>query len=342
MAGRHRLERGRIFETSWKGRGAELNARRSLLAARQAAEKAALKEAQKRDRQALKERLGRFPNYDEWLRQKDAPQQADQWRHRQRVPAEVLGPTFEPPAKQDIRDFIGVVDRWKVHYQRAGAAGAHSFTDEGRRISIYEERRRASVLAALQLSAQKWGSFEVYGDDQFKRLCVELGAEHGFRITNPELQEQLSLERQRLERTARGDSPEPPPTRRAPPQSPRSRHAQPASPSLAPADVYRRHLADLVRDRSPVEPSRADATVALRMRATGHDQASIELAIREGAPQARPEERRDWDQYAKRAATFAFSLPGTRQHEQLRREHDRLLTIEGRGLPPERGPAGRG
>ena len=75
--------------------------------------------------------------------------------------------------------------------------GVRSFTDHGKTIDIYDSRNRESVLAALQLSAQKWGTISVHGNREFMRTCVELAAEHGFKIANPELQEAIAAERQR-------------------------------------------------------------------------------------------------------------------------------------------------
>jgi hypothetical protein len=37
------------------------------------------------------------------------------------------------------------------------------------------QRQPRDGPAALQLSAQKWSTFTVHGDEQFRRLCVELG-----------------------------------------------------------------------------------------------------------------------------------------------------------------------
>jgi hypothetical protein len=71
---------------------------------------------------------------------------------------------------------------------RSGAA----FTDRGKVIDIHDSQGRVSVLAALQLSAQTWGSFTVHGNEHFRRLCVELAVEHGFKIANPDLQQALA------------------------------------------------------------------------------------------------------------------------------------------------------
>jgi hypothetical protein len=74
-----------------------------------------------------------------------------------------------------------------------------SFVDKGKSIEINDWRDRDTTLAALQLSAQKWGSFTVNGNDEYKAMCTKLAAEHGFKITNPELQESIQQERQRIQ-----------------------------------------------------------------------------------------------------------------------------------------------
>ena len=75
---------------------------------------------------------------------------------------------------RDIRAFGAVLAGAKVHYHRAGSRRP-SFSDHGKRIDIYDSRTRESVLAALQLSAQKWGTISVHGNREFMRTCVELG-----------------------------------------------------------------------------------------------------------------------------------------------------------------------
>lgn len=68
-----------------------------------------------------------------------------------------------------------------------------------RPITVHDWRDPSVTLAALQLSAQKWGSFTVTGCDEYKAMCVKLAAEYGFKIANPELQESIQKERQRIQ-----------------------------------------------------------------------------------------------------------------------------------------------
>jgi len=317
VAERHRQERANIFRGSWKGKGELLNALRSILAARQAAEKAALRDRHKLERATLRRDMGRFPSCEEWL-SRFKGDYAQEWRHRERHPATIEGPTFNPPAPRDIRAFSPVIDGGTVHYHSTGSRGRPAFTDRGQTIDIHDGGRRESVLAALQLSAQKWGTFTVRGSERFQRMCVELAAEHGFKITNPDLQQAIAAERERLQ-----------PTRRP---GPTGRQARSQPESMTPAAIYRRHLAEIAREQPQrrADPSRLDAEVAVRMAVTGHSNGAIAEAIKQAARTDRPNEKRDWDAYAKRAASYAFSPPGQEMQARLRHQEQKLIRLEGR------------
>jgi hypothetical protein len=71
-----------------------------------------------------------------------------------------------------------VRDAWVLRSRRLGIeprtyalfrGRADRFTDRGRTIDIYDSRSGEAVLAALQLSAQKWGTISVHGNDDFLR-----------------------------------------------------------------------------------------------------------------------------------------------------------------------------
>jgi Relaxase/Mobilisation nuclease domain/Large polyvalent protein-associated domain 7 len=313
---RHRQERADILRGSWKGRGPLLNATRSVLAARQAQEKAALHERHMLERAALRRDKGRFPSYEEWLG-KDRTS-ADRWRHRERRLPAIEGPTFESPTPRDIRGFGATVDGWRVHYHWAGARGGPAFTDHGKAIDIHDSGRRETVLAALQLSAQKWGTFTIRGGEQFRQTCVEFAAEHGFKIINVELQQAIAAERERLRPTRKPDTP--------------GDQARALPESMTPASIYRRHLAEIIREQPQrrADPSRLDAEVAVRMSITGHSREQIAEAIKEAARADRPNEKRDWETYAQRAASFVFSPPGEEMRAQLKSQEQKFIRLEGR------------
>ncbi len=317
LADRHRKERADMFRGSWKGKGEALNALRSLTAARQAQEKAALRDRQKLERVAARRARERFPSYEEWLARFDRDT-ADEWRHRSRRPATIEGATFDPPTPRDIRAVTAVLDRDRVHYHLPGSHRAPVFTDRGKTIDIHAGRNRQAVLAALQLSAQKWGEFWVRGDVQFKRTCVELAAEHRFNITNPELQQAIAAERDRLRLSRTVDAID--------------RSSASTRQSMTPAAIYQRHFAAVAKEQGSrkADPSRIDAEVAVRLAVTGHSREQIVTAIGDGARAGRPSEVRDWDTYARRAADFAFSPPGREMRERLAGHEQRLIRLEGR------------
>lgn len=317
VAERHRRERADIFEGSWRGKGDLLNALRSVTAARQAQEKAELRDQQRLERASLAHERGPFPSYEEWLAELDR-RAADRWRHRERRLGTIEGPTFKVPTPHDIRSVRAVVDGGKVNYYMAGSRHGPSFTDRGKTIDIHDGRSRESTLAALQLSAQKWGTISVRGDEQFERMCVGLAAEHGFKITNPELQDAIAAER--------GRRMSPPTKERPAPSHTRSRE------SMTPAAIYQRHVDTIVREQlgRRADPSRLDAEVAARMAVTGHSREQITNAIKAGASADRPGEKRDWNLYAQRATDFAFSPPGRAMQDQLAGERQKLLRLEGR------------
>jgi hypothetical protein len=211
-----------------------------------------------------------------------------------------------------------VLDGARVHYHFAGLRRP-AFTDHGKTIDIYDSRSRESVLAALQLSAQKWGTISVHGNREFMRTCVQLAAEHGFKIANPELQEAIAAERQRHRPQDRARTPMPGVGSRAE--------------SLTLASIYERHATEIRRgqpDAGRIDASRLDAEVAIRMAVTGHSREQIAKAILEGARASRPHEDRDWPTYARRAVQRAFSAPGEQARSRVELLRDKFLRLEGR------------
>ena len=202
LAEQQKAHRGEVLQGSWKGRGELRNAMQSIIAAEHAAEKAALKERHQREREQHRAQFRPYPDLEQWQRMQKSPELAEQWRHRASEPQRIEGDRSEPPTPRDIRAYQGEIVGQQVHYTRkeeAGLEGGVSFVDKGNSIDIYEWRNRDTTLAALQLSAQKWGSFTVTGNDEYKAMCAKLAAEHGFKITNPELQENIQKELQRIQ-----------------------------------------------------------------------------------------------------------------------------------------------
>ena len=201
LAEQQKAHRDELLKGQWKGKGDVLNAMRSIVASEQAAEKIVMKERHQRERNQVHQKYPAYPDLEEWQRRQN-PELAEQWRHRASEPQRIEGDCSEPPTPRDIRAYVGEIVGQEVHYTRKDKAGEGrgvSFVDKGKSISIYDWRNIDTTLAALQLSAQKWGSFEVIGNDEYKAMCVKLAAEHGFKISNSELQGSIQQERQRIQ-----------------------------------------------------------------------------------------------------------------------------------------------
>lgn len=200
-----RAERGSVTAGTWRGKGDLLNARRSVLAADQAAMRLRMQDRQREERRRFQERFRPFPSYEDWIRSELSPEAADQWRYRDHepdeIPARIVGDIRVDPVetrrRKDLRDFLAEIRGDRVAYHLAGRVSP-AFVDRGDRIDVHDASDEAAILAALQLSAEKWGAFQVTGSEAYKARCARLAARYGFVITNPELQAVIRQESGRL------------------------------------------------------------------------------------------------------------------------------------------------
>jgi hypothetical protein len=204
---RQRERRQKLMNQDWQGVGLLRSAVASVLAAEQACERAALKDRHADARAALRRQLPPFPGIEDWLQQSTTPELAGLWRHRHNRAPMLFGDRDDPPAARvrDIRDFIAEPGERCVAYRRPDA-DAPSFIDYGRRIELQDVPGDDAVLAALQLAAAKWGRVHVSGPADFQAQVIRLAAEHGFAVTNPELQERLATERRHRSPSSRSES----------------------------------------------------------------------------------------------------------------------------------------
>jgi hypothetical protein len=97
----------------------------------------------------------------------------------------------------------------------------------------------------------------------------------------------------------------------------------------SPICAYYRHFDNIQRHIEIMDNSRVDAMIAVRMRATGHTQAAVTDAIRQCAAHWRDEvEKRDWQRYAERTATYAYGVAGDRELQRWSAYYDHWLNIE--------------
>ncbi|PPD40705.1 MAG: hypothetical protein CTY15_14530, partial [Methylocystis sp.] len=98
-------------------------------------------------------------------------------------PARDLGPMITFERKGD-----------EIHYHRHDATGALqtlAFVDNGKQLDIRDWSNAASVNAALKVASQKWETLNISGSDAYRETVTRLAAEHGYKITNPEMQDRI-------------------------------------------------------------------------------------------------------------------------------------------------------
>ena len=315
-----RTERTDLYQGGkWSGNA--LNVARSLLAADHAMRRAELMERQKRERDRLRKRFGRRKTFEQFLVEQGELQLAEQWRYRdtETPGTAIYGDGDEIPRKRDIRDFTAQVRQsahtrlTEIHYSLRSDPSHVSFTDSGKRIDVWQARDEAAILAALQLGAQKWGKLTITGPDEFKQLCSLLAEQHGFKISNPELRQEI----------VRGPS-EGQPVQVIPTGMP--------SPSMA----YQLHKADILNRIEVRNASQLDWMIAVRMRVTGHDQQTVTQALKESANHGRETENRNWTRYAERTAEAVFGPRGDRETVRCQPRAEAWTRVEGREPIPER------
>jgi hypothetical protein len=315
-----RKERAALYQGGkWSGNA--LNVGRSLLAADHAKRRAEMMEQQKRERDTLRANFGQRMTFEQFLVAQGTPQLAEQWRYRsaENSSAAIFGEGDEIPRKRDIRDFTAQVRPSsrplanEIHYSALSNPSRVSFTDRGKRIDVWQQQDEAAVLAALQLGAQKWGTVTITGPAEFKQLCAQLAAQHGIRISNPEL-------------------------RPVPIHSLGERQPLPAMPAAAqsPSTAYRMHKADILKRIEVRNPSQLDWMIAVRMRVTGHDQQAIVQALKENASQGRESENRNWTNYAERTAEAVLGPRGDQEADRSQPRATAWAWVEGQGLSFDR------
>jgi hypothetical protein len=315
-----RKERAALYQGGkWSGNA--LNVARSLLAADHAKRRAEQMEQQKRERDNLRARFGQRMTFEQFLVAQGTPQLAEQWRYRsaESSSAAILGDGDAVPRKRDIRDFTAQVRPSsrplanEIHYSARTDPNRVSFTDRGKRIDVWQAQDEAAVLAALQLGTQKWGTVTITGPAEFKQLCAQLAAQHGIRISNPEL-------------------------RTVAVHGPGERQPFSAMPTAAqsPSMAYRMHKADILNRIDVRNPSQLDWMIAVRMRVTGHDQQAIVQALKENASQGRESENRNWTNYAERTAEAVLGPRGDRECARSEQRAEAWVRVEGRDLAHER------
>ena len=111
-------------------------------------------------------------------------------------PGKIEGDTYVEPKPEEVSSALFTNERkgQEVHYSRHDAAtgtSALAFIDKGKELEIGDWKNRETVLAALQVAAEKWETVSINGNAAYKETAAQLAVEHGVTITNPEMQDRI-------------------------------------------------------------------------------------------------------------------------------------------------------
>ncbi|QRM35859.1 TraI/MobA(P) family conjugative relaxase [Microvirga sp. VF16] len=189
--------RDELLQGDWHNRGHLLNALRSEIAADQAVAK---REMKGRHSLELKVLQGRFPPYAEWLSGQGADDVVTDYHQRNSAPGILRGRERDDTKRhpRNLQKFNAEVVGRDVRY-RWKSNQRVAFIDKGPEVRVHD-LDLVSILAALQMAQQTYGSFTVHGTSAFKGQVVRLAAVHGFEIGGEGLEEAVAVERHRLRR----------------------------------------------------------------------------------------------------------------------------------------------
>ena len=166
---RHREARHHWLRGSWQGRGLQLNALRSALATLQAGERVALRDRHGQERAALRQRYPRFPDDEEWRRERrDAGSSTPEGGRQSEPPdlpvggprAPVSGDSEAPQARQSsgtrpaVSAGVSATEIYRRHFQdirgREGSALDRSRVDAMIAVRLrITGHSRAEIVAIL-------------------------------------------------------------------------------------------------------------------------------------------------------------------------------------------------
>lgn len=125
-------------------------------------------------------------------------------RRLERTPDEIEGERFVQPEPAQLGAlFTNERKGAEIHYSRHdGATGGYqtlAFVDRGKQLDVRDWNNPESLNAALKLASQKWETITLNGNEAYKETAARLAAEHGYNITNPEMQDRIRELRSEIE-----------------------------------------------------------------------------------------------------------------------------------------------
>lgn len=193
-----KVERSDALAGNWQGKGQDRNARSSIIATQQAAEKLALREQHTAERKALQAQFRPLPPYREW-------------RAVPAITGKIINEDTDVSRLQiadvQVKKLSTTLRQLQYEQDRCGhvvyrSNGVVLFRDEGRRLVVLDPYSDKAIAVALAVAQQKFGrQLTLTGDQEFQRRVVTVAVAQGMNITfaDPELEKlQLAIKTERM------------------------------------------------------------------------------------------------------------------------------------------------
>ena len=164
-------ERAVIAARDWRRRGDSLNLLRATLAHLHREQRKAARERHRKALAAIAVEHPRWPSFPAWVARRAA--------ERGEAPARLVprdGRQLGPPTPRRLNGYRARRAEQRVDY--LDRRDEVAFIDRGHKIDVLHSCDEAAVLAALRLSAAKWGTVRANGNIRFRELCARLAEEH--------------------------------------------------------------------------------------------------------------------------------------------------------------------
>ncbi len=198
------------------------------------------------------------------------------------LPVKLEGDRYVEPKATDTKNALITHEKKvdEIHYSRhdaaTGALQTLAFVDQGKQLEVKDWKNPDTVLAALQVASTKWETITINGNDAYKETAARLAAEHGFKITNPEMQDRIQQLRAEAESKKSLLAEGAPESEKTQARSAPAITTTPAERSL--------HLAN-IRERVDLEAERETPRAGAAAKAAEASRAKSDVATPERAPQ---------------------------------------------------------
>lgn len=173
-----RKERKDGSKNSRKKTKNEFTIYKSLLAKKHLEEKLKLKDQYELGKNIIKNKYQQFPSFRRWQ------------AHNGLLFELSCGSSSlnQKSTNDGIRGFSTKISGEKIFYYKTKDQETDvKFVDFGKRIEVRSHSERESLLSALLLAQQKWGSVKLTGSEEFINTCLRIAVENGILVSNPEL-----------------------------------------------------------------------------------------------------------------------------------------------------------